>query len=281
MWRNLTLAGTRNQEPRTRESVHLADWPVADEALIDGELQDAVRLVQRLASLGRSARAKANLKVRQPLQKVYVKVQTPKERETVRALADQLIEELNVKEVAVIDDEAEYFDYQVRPNLPVLGPKLGARVGELQRALASADKVAVARAATAGRQVELDGFTLEPGELLVTTQGKPGYAAAEDAGYAAVVTTEITPELADEGLARELVRRIQEMRKDAGFDISDRIRLTYAGDPDIARVMQSWRGYISQETLAESVEASAPPGGAHSESHDVDGRKVTLAVLRT
>jgi isoleucyl-tRNA synthetase len=199
----------------------------------------------------------------------------------VRALADQLIEELNVKEVDLIDDEAEYFDYQVRPNLPVLGPKLGPRVGELQRALASADKVAVARAATAGRQVELDGFTLEPGELLVTTQGKPGYAAAEDAGYAAVVTTEITPELADEGLARELVRRIQEMRKDAGFDISDRIRLTYDGDADLARVLVSWRDYVSQETLAETVEASAPPAGAHSESHDVDGRKVTLAVLRT
>jgi isoleucyl-tRNA synthetase len=208
-------------------------------------------------------------------------VQTPQERETVRALADQLIEELNVKEVGVMDDESEYFDYQVRPNLPVLGPKLGPRVGELQRALASADKASVAKAATAGRPVELDGFTLEPSELLITTQGKHGFAAAEDAGYAAVVTTEITPELADEGLARELVRRIQEMRKDAGFDISDRIRLTYDGDADIGRVMQSWRDYIAQETLAESVEASGPPPGAHSEEHDIDGRKVVLGVERS
>ncbi|HXH21695.1 MAG TPA: isoleucine--tRNA ligase [Dehalococcoidia bacterium] len=283
MWRNLTLAGSGEGEEGGKaaaESVHLCDWPQADEALIDRELQDAVRLVQRLASLGRAARAKAGIKVRQPLQKVHVKVQTAKERETVRLLAEQLMEELNVKDVELIDDEAEYFEYQVRPNLPVLGPKLGPRIGELQRALAAADKVAVAKAATAGRQVELDGFTLEPSELLVTTQGRLGYAAAEDAGYAAVVTTEITPELADEGLARELVRRIQEMRKDAGFEISDRIRLTYEGHEDIVRVMQSWRDYIAQETLAQAVELSPPPPGSHSESHDVDGRRVLLAVVR-
>jgi isoleucyl-tRNA synthetase len=274
MWRNLSHAGTGP------ESVHLADWPAADEALIDRRLSDSVRLVQRLASLGRSARAKANVKVRQPLQRVLVKVQTTVERETVKALADQLIEELNVKEVAVIEDEAEYFDYQVRPNLPVLGPKLGSRVGELQRALAAADKVALARTATAGRPVELGGFTLEPSELLVTTQGKPGFAAAEEAGYAAVVTTDITPELADEGLARELVRRIQEMRKAAGFEISDRIRLSYEGDADVARVLATWRDYIAQETLAQVIEAGPPASGAHVEQHDVDGRKVTLAVVR-
>lgn len=262
------------------QSVHLTDWPLAHEGLIDEELQDSVRLIQRLASLGRSARAKANVKVRQPLAKVYVKVQAVKERQIVQELADQLIEELNVKQVDLIDDEAEYFDYQVRPNLPVLGPRLGPRLGELQRMLAAADKVAVARAATAGHPVELDGFTLDPSELLVTTLGKPGFAAAEEAGYAAVVTTEITPELADEGLARELVRRIQEMRKNAGFEISDRIRLTYEGDADIARVMHSWRDYIAQETLAESVESSSPPAGAHAEEHSIDGRKVMLGVAR-
>jgi isoleucyl-tRNA synthetase len=282
MWRNLTLTPGPSpiKERGDVASVHLADWPVADEALIDRDLSESVALVQRLASLGRSARAKANVKVRQPLQTVFVKVQTPAERETVGQLAEQLIEELNVKQVALIDDEAQYFDYQVRPNLPLLGPKLGARVGELQRALASADKVALARAATSGKTADIDGFSLEPSELLVTTQGKPGFAAAEEAGYAAIVTTEITPELADEGLARELVRRIQEMRKNAGFEISDRIRLTHDGDADIARVMQSWRAYIAQETLAEAIEAGRPRAGAHMEPHEIDGRQVTMAVAK-
>jgi isoleucyl-tRNA synthetase len=273
MWRNLTQGWPA-------ESVHLADWPVADEALIDSDLSESVRLVQRLASLGRSARAKANLKVRQPLQKVFVKVQSPRERETVRLLADQLMEELNVKEVDLIEDEAEYFEYQVRPNLPVLGPKLGPRVGDLQRALAAADKAVVARTAASGRPVELDGFRLEPGELLVTTQGKPGYAAAEEAGYAAVVTTEITPELADEGLARELVRRIQEMRKSAGLEIADRIRLTYEGDADIDRVMRTWRDYIAQEVLAEAIVAAPPEHQAYAEEQAIDGRRARIGVKR-
>src|SRR6185369_6384951 len=96
------------------------------------------------------------------------------------------------------------------------------------------------------RGVALDGFTLLPEELLVTTAGKPGYAVAEEAGYAVAVTTEVTPELADEGLARELVRRIQEMRKNAGFEIADRIRLGYFGDHEVARVLQSWSDYIRQ-----------------------------------
>ena len=124
----------------------------------------------------------------------------------------------------------------------------------------------------------LDGFELQPDELLVTMTGKPGYAVAEEAGYAVAVTTEITPELADEGLARELVRRIQEMRKSAGFEIADRIRLSYDGDADVARVIDTWRDYITQETLADSIAEGAAAG--HTEDHDIDGRKVTLTVAK-
>jgi len=109
---------------------------------------------------------------------------------------------------------------------------------------------------------------------------KPGYAVAEEGGYAVVVTTDVTPELAAEGLARELVRRIQEMRKDAGFEIADRIRLYHAGDDEIARVVDAWGDYIRQETLAAAIGPGAPPAGAHIEEHAVDGRKVMLAVDR-
>src|SRR5205823_7795915 len=108
------------------------------------------------------------------------KVQTERERQTVRDLADQLLEELNVKAVHLIEDEAAFFDFQVRPNLPLLGPKYGPRVGELQRALAAADKAAIAQKVSARQQVALNGFELEPEELLVSTSGKPGFAAAEE-----------------------------------------------------------------------------------------------------
>jgi isoleucyl-tRNA synthetase len=130
----------------------------------------------------------------------------------------------------------------------------------------------------AGRPVTIDGIELQPDELLVSMTGKPGYAVAEEAGYAVAVTTEVTPELADEGLARELVRRIQEMRKSAGFEISDRIHLGYEGDADVARVIDAWRDYVAQETLAQSIE----PGidGGYAEDHDIDGRKLRLSVAR-
>jgi isoleucyl-tRNA synthetase len=285
MCQNLVIAGGSEPKGPTErdaipESVHLTDWPAADETLIDHDLSESIHLIQRLSSLGRAARARANVKVRQPLQTVFVKTASQKEQEIIQAMADQLLEELNVKELRIIADETEYFDYQVRPNLPVLGPKYGGEVGRIQRVLASANGIEIARQVEAGHQVLLDSFTLEPSELLLSKQGKPGYAAAEEGGYAAVVTTMITPELADEGVARELIRRIQEMRKSAGFKISDRIRFSYKGD-DLDRVIQSWHRYIAEETLAESVQSAEPPAGAYTEDHEIDGRKVTLAVERS
>ncbi len=260
-------------------SVHLEDWPLANETLSDRELSESVRLVQRLASLGRAARAKANVKVRQPLAKVYVRVQSSAEAETVKKLAAQLIEELNVKSVFITDEEADFLEYEVKANLPLLGPKYGPDVRHIQKALAEFEYPGVlAREAEAGGPIVVDRFELQRDELLISSHGKPGYAVAEEAGYAVAVTTEITPDLLAEGLARELVRRVQEMRKTAGFEIADRIRLYHEGDDEVAAVMQSWGDYIRGETLAEEVVRGSAPSGAHVEEHDVDGRKVTLGV---
>ncbi len=243
-----------------------------------GALSASVRLVQRLVSLGRAARSKANLRVRQPLATVHVRVLNDREAHTIRELAEQVTEELNVKALEVIGDESGFFEYQVRPNLPVLGPKYGSDVGRIQRALAAADKASIARAVSSGQTVTLDGIELLPGELLVSLTGKPGFAVAEEAGYAVAVTTDVTPELADEGLARELVRRVQEMRKNAGFEIADRIRLSFDGDADVERVMESWGEYIRQETLSEAIAAGAD--GGYREDHEIDGRKLSLGVTR-
>lgn len=272
MYRNL-VHGVVQGAP---QSLHLTNWPASESSLIDRELLAGVRVIQRLTSLGRAARSKANLRVRQPLSAVYVRVQSAAEADAVRRMADQITEELNVKALHVIEDESDFFEYQVRPNLPVLGPRLGSELGKLQRALAQADKAVLAREAAGGKPVTLDGIELQPQELLIAMTGKPGYAVAEEAGYAVAIATEVTPELVDEGLARELVRRIQEMRKTAGFEIADRIRVSHDGDPDVARVMQSWQAYIAQETLAQSIDT--PATGRHTEQHDIDGRKVTLAV---
>ncbi len=274
MYQNLV----RGALPGAPESLHLCEWPVATEALIDRELSAGVRVVQRLVSLGRAARSKANIRVRQPLGTVYVKLQSPSEAASVQRMADQILEELNVKSLEVVDEDSDLFEYQVLPNLPVLGPKYGRDVGRIQNALRQADKAAIARDVSAGRSVTLDGIELLPDELLVSMAGKPGYAVAEEAGYAVAVTTEITQALADEGLARELVRRVQEMRKSAGFEIADRISLHYEGDADIARVLEdaTWMDYVGQETLATTISAGA--GSGFSEAHEIDGRKVRLTV---
>ncbi|MPZ48490.1 MAG: isoleucine--tRNA ligase [Dehalococcoidia bacterium] len=285
----------RSWDAAAPESVHLLDYPVADESLIDEKLSNSVRVLQQLASLGRAARAKANLKVRQPLKEVIIRppVGIGTLMLDIRQMENELAEELNVKHISIMSVgigpdgastvigemdrfDSMVFDYHVRLNLPILGSKYGGVLGQIQQAFATADKLTLARRKIAGLPVDLDGFSLQPDELLVTISGKPGYAVAEEAGYAVAVTTEVTPELADEGLARELVRRIQEMRKNAGFEIADRIRLSYEGDADIGRVMQSWRDYISQETLSEQV--SAGISGGHIEEQNIDGRGVRLAV---
>jgi isoleucyl-tRNA synthetase len=268
----------RSWNPVAPESVHLAPWPAADAELIDEELSASIRLVQRVVSLGRAARAKGNLKVRQPLQAVYVRVPRTEEARVLQALADQVLEELNLKELRIASESEGLFEYSVKPNLPVVGPKYGSEVGRITRAINAANPEELARKAASGQSVNLDGIELQPNELLITLSGKPGYAVAEEAGYAVAITTEVTPELADEGLARELVRRIQEMRKSAGFEIADRITLSYDGGEDVARVMQTWGGYIQQETLADRLFAGAE--GTYAEDIDLDDQQVRLAVSK-
>ncbi len=300
MYQNLV----RSALPDAPESVHLCDWPAADEGRIDERLSASIRSVQRIASLGRSARAKANTRVRQPLRRIVVMLPsgTGDLVADLRRMTDELQEELNVKEVwymtrGIGDDGAstvlgqlneagvpfmdtDAFNYQVRLNLPILGSRYRDSMSQIQRDFGSADKVVLGRRAVAGLPALLGAIELQPEELMVSMSGRPGYVVAEEAGYAVAITTEITPELADEGLARELVRRIQEMRKSAGFDISDRIRIAHDGDTEVARVLEStqWRDYVAQETLADAIAAGT--NGAYSEQHQIDGRSVTLAVER-
>jgi isoleucyl-tRNA synthetase len=265
------------------DSVHLTDWPVADAARIDRALSDETRLVMRVASLGRAARAKAQLRVRQPVAELFVKLSTPAEEQALERLAPQVLEELNVKAIRIVRDETDFLRFEVKPNLKLLGQKYGREVQDIAKALQSmpeAELAQVARSAAAGQPVQVAGKTLAPDELLVNGREKEGFASAEEAGAIAVVSTELTPELLQEGLAREIVHRVQNLRKDAEFEIADRIKLYYAGDADVAAVMRAYGGYISQETLATSISDDAPEHGVHSETAQIDGHEITLAVVR-
>jgi isoleucyl-tRNA synthetase len=270
----------RSFDAAAPDSVHLCDWPAADASSIDLALSDDTRLVMRVASLGRAARAKASLKVRQPLATLFVKLPTQSEERALERLAPQLLDELNVKELRVVRDSTDFLRFEVKPNLKLLGRKYGKDVPVIAKDLASrsdADLAAIASAVARGESIEAAGKTLAPDELLVNGREKEGFASAEENGVVVTVSNELTPELEREGLARELVHRIQNLRKDAGFDIADRIHLYVAGD-GVNEVLREYDAYIRQETLATHVAAAAPPPTAHAETADLDGLRATLAV---
>ncbi len=276
LYQNLVCAN----DPEAPESVHLANYPVADATQIDETLTKGVDLVVHAVSLGRAARSKAKIRVRQPLGKLVVATRSPQERETLQRQAAQLREELNIKELAFVDAESELVEYRVKPNMAKLGPKFGPKANEVMRAVNQAEQTALATKVRAGGDVELGGVTLEPGDLEVAAVDKPGYAAASEGGLTVAVTTEITPELRMEGQARELVHAIQNLRKTAGFEIADRIVTYYEGDATLAHVFATHADYIKQETLSERLVPGKGPECAPNEKLKFEGTEVGLAVSR-
>ena len=276
IYRNLVVS----LDQSALDSVHLAGFPVADESLVDNELSEGMRLAMRVSSLGRAARSKAKIRVRQPLAKVLVKPRSSTESEALRKLASHVIDELNVKEVVPLQDEGDVVEFTVKPNLQLLGPKLGSDLPKLQKLLGAASSLQIAGLVNSNQQVQLNGFSLEPGELLVETSDKEGYASAMEAGYLVAIDTNLTPDLADEGMTRELVHLVQNMRRSAGFHIADRIVTWYQGNDRIARVMEMHGGYIKEETLSLDLQPGEAEDGAYVEEHQVDGAAVKLGVKR-
>jgi isoleucyl-tRNA synthetase len=261
-------------------SVHLADWPEVRHTLIDRRLNEETQLVKRICSLGRAARAKAQIKVRQPVSEVAVKVRRSEDADALRTNEHLVLEELNAKVLRLLADETEVLHFEVKPNLPVLGRKYGSGVATIRQGLAAMPPRAVADLVRSGKTVPVEGFDLEPEDILLEAKDSPGYAAATDWGLAVAIATAITPELADEGLAREVVRRLQDMRRDAGFDLADRITTWYEGDAEVARVIAAQAGYIGAETLSTELIAGPAPADAHTVEHDLEGARATLGVRR-
>ena len=265
------------------DSVHLDRWPQVDEAAIDEQLSADVALVQRMVSLGRAARQQSDLRVRQPLAEAVLVPRTDVERDALTRLADQVADELNVKAVTVVATDAR-LRYSLRPNLPVLGPRFGAALGPLRQAIGAADAAEVARRMRAGEPLGIGDYDLAPSDLLVGVEAAEGWAAAEEAGYVALVDARITAELESEGLARELIRRLQDLRREAALEVTDRIRVVWRGDAVIGKVMADHGPTIAEEVLARSLDAGdgpdAPAPAGFTADVDIEGHAVTLAIER-
>lgn len=248
----------RSVDDSAPESVHLAAWPVVDDALAAPVLVGEMDAVLRVVSLGRAVRGQTGMRQRQPLPKVMLRARSAEQTQALGRFAEQIKEELNVKEVELIDQFTELVSYVLRPNLPLLGKKFGKAVPQVRAALQAADASEIARFVRDGKQFEVtsptgERFELGPDEVLVDAQSPEGFAAQEEAGYLVAFDTTLTRELELEGLARDLVRGVQDARKKAGFEVQDRISLHLNLSGDARAAAEVWQEYLMSETLAETL----------------------------
>ena len=263
-----------------KESIHLDDFPIADESLIDQRLSDATRLAMRLSSMGRAARSKAGLKVRQPLEHALVRLRSTDEVALLSQVAPQVQDELNVKQIEPVTDEGDVLEYKVQPNLRLLGPKYGAELRNIVAALNDANPADIHQQVRSGNPVAVNGVVLEPDEVLVETLDKDGYAVSNEGGYTVAVSTEVSETLRLEGDARELVHGIQNMRRSADFDIADHIVTYYESSPELDAVIAAHSDYIRQETLSQDLVSAKPADDAYTETLKVNSIEATVGVRR-
>ncbi len=278
LWRNLaSVCG-----PQVLESVHLCDFPGGDDAVVDEQLSTRMRLLREIASLGRSARMDAKLKVRQPLAKVEVILADATHQPWLAAHDALLCTELNVKAIEYTADAEKYIEYQVQPNFKRLGPRVGKLMPAVKQALGEADGGALLAELTDTGKVELAAgdqtVELDNEDIQVRLQAKPGWSAAQGTSCVVVLSTELTEELLREGLARDVVRLVQDRRKQLQCEFTDRISIGIVTDSDdVKAAVQDNLDYIAAETLANRVIFERLADSDRVE-HQVGGDKIVLHV---
>ncbi len=274
----------RSFDERAPLSVHLATWPEFDAGLIDEKLNREMALAVKLASLGHAARNKANRKVRQPLAEAAFAVGNADEQAVVDQYADLLADELNVKKVRALSAAGEAVAYSLNPLPKQLGQKYGGRFPKIRAALLALPAEQASQTLMAGKNLPLavDGeqFEILPEEVEVRIQARAGFAVASEGAYLAALVTDLTPELVREGLAREFVRRVQDLRKQADFDISDRIRVVYTATTVLQEAIVNFADYIKMETLAVELTAGEVSADTPVSSDEFDGESVTIGIVK-
>ncbi|MDO4800439.1 MAG: DUF5915 domain-containing protein, partial [Bacillota bacterium] len=254
------------------ESVHLADYPVCNEAWIDERIESRMDLVKELVRLGRSARESVKIKVRQPLNEAIV---DGKHRDLIYDLVSLIEDELNVKTVTFEQDLPKYMDFVLKPNFKVLGPLLGSRIGAFGKALSAMDQGATAMALERGETVRVefgeDFFDATIEHIMLNITAKSGFTVRLENNNFTILDTTLTPELIAEGYARELVSKVQQMRKAQDLDVSDHIVLQFVADDEFARAIESHKDFVAREVLAtEVIRCEAIADGESDSCNGVD-----------
>jgi isoleucyl-tRNA synthetase len=278
----LNLTGPDAAAP---DSVHLSDWPTSVEERRDDELRKRMQLVRSLVGLGRAARTDAKVKVRQPLARALVVIPSA-DAELLTGLETLIAEELNVKSIEPMSGIEELVTYTVKPNFKALGPRFGPKVKDVASALTGADATALVHSLESDGTVRLEvagseeSFTAD--ELDIRVDGRSGFSLAQEGAYGVALDLDITPELRAEGIAREVVRAIQDLRKDTGLAVEDRIELWLTWDSDVAgAAMTAHATWIAGEVLATTTHLGEEPLGDTNVDHvDVDHGRVVVGIRK-
>ena len=264
------------------QSVHLCDYPQCDESLLDPELNERMALAQLVVRMGHKLRDDANQRVRQPLAELRFACADAAQAEAISRLSDVITEELNVKQLVASEHLDDLVQYSFKPNLKTLGPKYGKLLGVIRQQLPELD-AGLLEPLRQGQPVTitLDGYelNLEPDDVLISTEQAADWGCADERGVQIALHTKLTDELLREGYARDFVRQVQQLRKDAGLEIEDRIDVSFATDgSEVVAAVTEWSEYIQQETLADSLQSQDDLG--EGKDVTIGGNKVTIQVER-
>ena len=266
----------RNIDPTAPESIHLCDFPTAKTEWIDKELENDMEEVLEIVVMGRACRNEANIKNRQPIGKMFVKA----EKALPQFFADIIKDELNVKELDFTDDVRAFTSYSFKPQLKTVGPKYGKLLGKIRQMLPQLDGNAAMDELKADGAIKLmiDGqeVRLEEGDLLIETAQVEGYVSQTEGDLTVVLDTNLTPELIEEGFVRELISKIQTMRKEADFEVTDRIRIYVQGNEKIAEIFKKYEDKMKDEVLADEIIFESTNG--YVKEWNINGETVTMGV---
>ena len=264
------------------ESVHLAILPEVNEKAIDLALESRMEKAQRIVSLVRAIRNKSNLKVRQPLKRVIIPTTSERDKEEIARMEDVILDEINVKKVEYVSDDSEIVHKTVKPNFKVLGPKYGKAVQPIAAAIRKFTTKEIKELETKGHftiQIEDKGTAIVREDVEILHEDIKGWIVESDNTLTVALDTELTEELIEEGFAREFVNRIQNMRKDAGFDVTDRIRIFYKAKDKLLKALQSLGSYVKNETLALELRENFV-GAGYAAEWDINGESCSISIER-
>ncbi len=279
MYQNLVVRGVGGDMP---PSIHLCEYPTADQTLVDVRLSEDTDALLRLVSLGRAVRNVVKIKVRQPLAELKIQPGSDADRRAVERFAEQMKDELNLKRVTLHDPSAApLLTFEVKLNPKAAGPKFGSALPAVQKALAAADAGTIAARVQAGETIALaDGITLEPTDVWVLPKTEKGFGGLIDRRTQMLLDARVTPELAREGMAREVIRHVQSSRKEAKLQMEDRIELYLGATGTLAEAIAAHRDRIAADCLVGRWSEQPPGEGAFRAEVKVDGQALVIELRK-